>query len=176
MVRKPGALRGLRAHPVRLFAAHALAARQPRKPAAARQGLARRGRTLVPAQGARQRSRASGGADVRAAAVARDGHCQSYRGLADGDLFGRRRHAQRFSPRPLWRAGAGRGRAVVYRDDVRFARRPDHAGLHRHVERRPGNCVETHRRFRPCQQRREILPPARPFGTEGIDQGRLGRI
>ena len=53
MVRDARPLPPFRADPVRLFAAHPLAAGQPRKSAAARQGLARRRRALVPVEGAR---------------------------------------------------------------------------------------------------------------------------
>ena len=62
-------------------------------------------------------------ADVRAVQAARDGARQSHRRLADGDLFGGRRDAERLPPRPLWRARAGRRGAGVHRDDLRVADR-----------------------------------------------------
>ena len=76
MVRDAGPLPPFRADPVRLFAAHPLAARQPRESAAARQGLAGGRRALVPVAGARARrstspprrcSRRSGCADMELA-------------------------------------------------------------------------------------------------------------
>ena len=39
-------------------------------------------------------------ADVRAVQAARDGAGEPHRRLADGDVFGGRRHAQRLPPRP----------------------------------------------------------------------------
>ena len=80
---------------------------------------------------------------------------QSHRRLADGDLFGDRRHAGRLPPRPLWRARRGRRGPGVHRDDLRFADRADHAGLHRHVCARACRGVAADHRFRPC-----------PFGGE----------
>ncbi len=115
-------------------------------------------------------------ADVRAVQAARNGARQPRRRFTDGDLFGQRRAAGRFPPRSLRCAGAGRGGAGLYRDDLRVARRADHAGVRRDMERRTGIGMAPHRRFRPRQQRCEILSPDRPFGTQGFDQGRLGRL
>ena len=98
--------------------------------------------------------------------------------LADGDVFGGRRHAQRLPLRPLRRARAGRRRPGLHRDDLRLARRPDQPRLHRHVERRACRRVEADRRFRPRQSARRRsasssairAPRARPrFGWEGND-------
>ena len=62
MVRGRRALSASRSGAVQLFAADAFAAHQPRKPAAARQGLAGRRRSLVPAAGRRRQTiRSRGG-------------------------------------------------------------------------------------------------------------------
>ena len=176
MVRDARALPPFRADPVRLFAAHPLAAGQPRESAAARQGLARRRRALVPVEGARPHRQRAGAADVRAVPAARDGARESRRRLADGDVFGAGRLPERFPPRPLWRAGAGRRRPPLHRDDLRLGGRADHPGLRRHVRARTCRGLAADRRFRPRPQQGQILPPARPFRAQGQHQGRLGRL
>ena len=70
---------------------------------------------------------------------------------------------ERLPPRPLRRPRPGRRRPRLHRDDLRLARGADHAGLRRHVRARACRGLAADRRFRPRQQRREILPPARPF-------------
>ena len=46
-------------------------------------------------------------------------------------------------------------------------RRPHHAGLRRPCERRAGDGLEAHRRFRPCQFGGEVLPAARSCRPQG---------
>ena len=75
----------------------------------------------------------------------------------------------------LRRARDGRRRPALHRDDLRLAGGPDQPRLHRHVERRARRRVEAHRRFRPRAIEGEDLPPARPFGRQGLDPRRLGR-
>ena len=83
--------------------------------------------------------------------------------------------AGRLPLRSLRRARFGRRRAAVHGDDLRLARRPDQPRLHRHVERRACRRVDEDRRFRPRKLEGENLPPARPFGRQGLDPNRLGR-
>ena len=97
-------LPAFRAGAIRLFAADPEPADQPRESAAARQGLAGRRRALVLGERDRREGEQGGAADVRAVQAARDGAGQPHRGVADGDVFGGRRDAQRLPPRPLWRA------------------------------------------------------------------------
>ena len=54
-------------------------------------------------------------------------------------------------------------------------RRADQPGLHRPVERRACRGLDADRRVRARQFEGENLPPARPFGRQGIDARRLGR-
>ena len=84
----------------------------------------------------------------------------------------RRRHAQRLSLRPLWRARARRRRADLHRDDLRLAGGAHQPRLHRHVERRSRRRLEAHRRLRPAEVAGEDLPPARPLRRQGFDQAR----
>ncbi len=173
MVRGRRALSASRSGAVQLFAADALAAHQPREPAAARQGLAGRRGSLVPA--ARRRRRQHGAAaDVRAVPAARHAAEKPRRGFADGAIQGGRRLPDRLASRALRRARQGRRRPGLHRDDLRQPGRPHHAGLHRHVRAGARSGVEAHRRFRPCRDRRENLLPARPFRRQGLDPARLG--
>ena len=65
------------------------------------------------------------------------------RRVADGAVQGGRRLPHRLALRPLRRAGQGRRRPGVHRDDLRVARGPDHARLHRAVRARARGGVET---------------------------------
>ena len=99
---------------------------------------------LVPGASRRQ---AGPGADVRAVPAARHRALQPRRRVADGAVQGGRRLPHRLALRPLRRAGQGRCRSGVHRDDVRVARGSHHAGLHRAVRARARGGVEAaHRR------------------------------
>ena len=175
MVRDARTLHAFRAAAVRLFAADAQPADQPREPAPARPRMAGRCRALVlEARDGRplEQDRA---ADVRAVQAARDGGREPHHRLADGDVFGGRRHAERLPLRPLRRARDGRRGPRLHRDDLRLARRPDQPGLHRHVERRACRRVEADRRFRPRQFEGEDLPPARPFAAPRVRPASAGK-
>ena len=84
MVRGRRALSASRSGAVQLFAAHPLAAHQPREPAPARSGLARRRREVVRDQGDRRDPQRGAPADVRAVARARRRIEEPRGGLADG--------------------------------------------------------------------------------------------
>ena len=71
------------------------------------------------------------------------------------------------------RAKGGAG-LVYHRDDLRLARGPHHARLHRPLRARARGRVEAHRRFRARRDRREDRHAARPFRAEGLDAARLG--
>ena len=86
----------------------------------------------------------------------------------------RRWHAHRLAPGALCRARKGRGRAGDHRDDVRVARRANHARLRRPVRARARGRVEAHRRFRPRGDRRQDRHATRTFRAERIDSARLG--
>ena len=162
MVRECRALSRPRSDPVQLFAADALAAHQPRESAAARQGLARIRRRLVPASGREQQpDRAA--ADVRAVQAARHDAQEPRRRLADGAIQGRRRLPDRLALRALCRARQGRRRPRLHRDDLREPGGADHAGLHRHVCAGARGRLEAHRRFRARRDRGQDLLPARAF-------------
>ena len=100
MVRDARALPAFRAAAIRLFAAHPQPAHQPRESAPARQGMAGRRRALV--LEARHDGRSNKTAPPMFAPFklremeAREPHHR----LADGDVFGGRRHAQRLPLRP----------------------------------------------------------------------------
>ena len=174
MVRGRRALPASRSGAVQLFAADAFTAHQSRKSAAARQGLARRRGSLVPAS-RRRRRQPHPPADVCAVQTARHAAQEPCRSLADGAIQGGRRLPDRLAPCALRRARQGRRRPRLHRDDVREPGGPHHARLHRDVRARARSGVETHRRFRPRRDRRENLLPARPFRRQGFDPARLGR-
>ena len=173
MVRGRRALSASRSGAVQLFAADALAAHQPRELAAARQELARRRGSLVPAPRRRRRQHGAA-ADVRAVQAARHAAEKSRRRVADGAIQGGRRLPDRLASRALRRARQGRRRSRLHRDDLRQPGRPHHARLHRHVCAGARGGVEAHRRFRPRRDRRKNLLPARPFRRQGLDPARLG--
>ena len=79
-------------------------------------------------------------------------------------------HLVHYGSRALGGAGLD-----FHRDDVRRARRPDHARLYRFMERRAGSGLAAHRRFRPRQFGGENLPPARTCRPQGRDQIDVGR-
>ena len=136
MVRGRRALSPSRSGAVQLFAAHALAAHQPREPAPARSGLAGRRGEMVRAAGDRAFAQCRAPADVRAVPGARARARQPRLRLADGAIPGGRRHAQRLALRALCRARQRRRRADVHRDDLRVGARAHLAGLHRALQRR----------------------------------------
>ena len=114
-------------------------------------------------------------ADVRAVEGARRRTQESRRGVADGAVSRRRRHADRLASRALRRARQGRRRARVHRDDLRFAGRAHHARLHRPLRAGTRGGVAAHCRFRSRRNRRQDRDPARPFRAEGLDPARLGK-
>ena len=125
----------------------------------------------------RRRCREAGGADVPAAAAARDEAGQSRGGVADVHVFGQGGRARRFPSGALRLARDRRRRLDLHRDDLRLPRRPHHARLRRTVERRAGSRVAAHRRFRPCQfggEDRAAARPCRPQGRHQTDVGRHG--
>ena len=79
-------------------------------------------------------------------------------------------HLVHYGSRAIGGAGSG-----LHRDDLRRPRRPDHAGLHRIVERRAAGGVDADRRFRPRQFGRQNLPAARPCRPQGRHQTDVGR-
>ena len=132
MVRGRRALPASRPGAVQLFAVDALAAHQPREFATARQAVARRRRSLVPAPRRRRRQHGAP-ADVRAVPAARHAAEKPDRGVADGAIQGDRRLPDRLASRALRRARQGRRRSRLHRDDLRQPGRPHHARLHRDV-------------------------------------------
>ena len=91
-------------------------------------------------------------ADVRAVPPARHGAQEPRRRLADGAVQGGRRLPDRLALRALRRARQGRRRPRLHRDDLRHARGPHHARLHRAVRpstRRPGSGSSTSSTPRP---------------------------
>src|SRR6476646_9370659 len=102
MVRDAGALHALRAAAIRLLAADAKPADQPREPSPARPRMAGNGRTLVLGKGWGPWQVRS--ANVRAVESAGNDDREPCHRVADGDVFGGRRHAGRLPLRPLWRA------------------------------------------------------------------------
>ena len=131
-LRRPAAARA-----VHVLDADAQPAHQPREPAPARQGLARRLRALV----RRTRRAAAAGAcagaaaDVHALHGARRHAEEPRRRLADGAVLLHRRPARRLPPGAPGRARDGRRRPGGGRDDLPLARRAHHARLPGAVER-----------------------------------------
>ena len=171
VVRAGRALPRPRPGAVQLLVAHPIAADLAREPAAARSGMAAVGGGLVPGAGRRQ---ARPGADVRAVPAARARARQPCRRVADGAVQGGRRVPHRLALRPLRRAGQGRCRSGLHRDDVRVARGSHHAGLHRPVRARARGGVDATHRLRPRRDQRQDLLPGRPLGPQGLDAARLG--
>ena len=175
MVRARRPLRQPAARAVRLFAADAQPAHQPREPAPARCRVRERLRRLArhqPPSAARRRGPGWGrlgdlgrstltpalsrarergqehSTDARAVHAARRHAEEPCRRLADGAVLGRRRHRGRLPPRASRRPRDGRRRPRRRRDDEPVARRPHHARLPGPVEHGAARRVETHRRFR----------------------------
>ena len=156
MVRGGRALSPSRPGAVQLFAADPLAAHQPREPAPARQGLARRRGDVVRAAG-----------DGRASPTLARRRCSRRSACATCDLKNR----IVVSPMAQYRAVDGTptdwhlvhyaerakgGAGLVYhRDDLRLAGGPHHARLHRPLRARARGGLEAHRRFRPRRDRRQ---------------------
>jgi 2-polyprenyl-6-methoxyphenol hydroxylase-like FAD-dependent oxidoreductase len=113
-------------------------------------------------------------ADVRALQIARHGTQEPDRGLADGAVQGRRRMPDRLAPGALRRTRQGRRRPGLYRDDLRLAGRPDHAGLSWALCPGTRGGLAADRRFHPCRKRGQGLHADRPFRRQGIDPARLG--
>jgi anthraniloyl-CoA monooxygenase len=101
--------------------------------------------------------------------------CQSHRHVADGDVFGERRHPERLPSRTLRQPRAWRRRPDFRRDDLRVAGRAHHPGLPRTVERRAGGGVETYRRFRSRHDSGKIRLAARPCRPQRLDARGVGR-
>ena len=120
MVRERRALRPPAARAVRLFAAHAQPAHQPREPAPARPGLRRavRGLDRADARACTARPAAAGPADVHALHAARRDAEEPRGGLADGAVLLRGRRAGRLPPGPPGRARHGRRRHGGGGDDL----------------------------------------------------------
>ena len=145
------ALRQPAAGAVRLFAADAQPAHQPREPAPARQGL-RRGLRGLDRRARRRRSAAPPQQPIPPMFTpftrARRHAEEPRRRLADGAVLVRRRHAGRLPPRAPRRARDGRRRHGRRRDDLPVARRAHHARLPGPVERGAARRLEAHRRLR----------------------------
>jgi anthraniloyl-CoA monooxygenase len=109
-------------------------------------------------------------ADVRALQIARHGTQEPDRGLADGAVQGGRRMPDRLAPGSLRRTRQGRRRPGLYRDDLRLAGRPDHAGLSGALCPGARGCLEADRRFRPCRKRGQGLHADRPCRAKGSTQ------
>ena len=164
-----------RSRAVQLFAADALAAHQPREPAHARQGVARRRRDVVRGAGdRRQAQRARGRRCSRRSACA---SCASrtaswsrrWRSIARSTA--RRPTGTSCTTPSAPRAAPG---LVYHRDDLRLAGGAHHARLHRALRARARGGLEAHRRFHPCRDRRQDRHPARPLRPQGLDPARLG--
>ncbi len=167
-------LRPARARAVHVLDADAQPAHQPREPAPARQGLARRLRTLVRRQSGRAH-RAGRAADVHALHRALC-HAEEPGGrLADGAVLLRRRRARRVPSRAPGLARARRRRHGGGRDDLSLPRRAHHAGLSGPVERGPGPRLEAHRRLRAPRVRRQDRDADRPRRRQGFDQRAVAR-
>ena len=176
VVRARRPLRQPAARAVRLFAADAQPAHQPREPAPARQGLRRELRGLDRGgrgQAAGRAARADP-ADVHAVHAARHDAEEPHRRLADGAVLGGRRHPRRLPPGAPRRAGDGRRGDGRRRDDLPLARRAHHPGLPGPVEHGAARRLEADRRLRPRQQRRQDRDAARPRRRQGLDPGAVG--
>ena len=145
LVRGRRALHEARALAVHLQPADRQPAHRPRQPQAARPGL--RGGRRGAARGARGRRRRAT-ADVPAVRAAWHAAREPHRRLADGAVLGEGRHAGRLAPRASRRPRDRRGGARLHRDDLRVARRPHLAGLHRDLERGAARRLAAHRRLR----------------------------
>jgi hypothetical protein len=167
----------LPARAVHVFDADAQPAHQPREPAPARQGLARRLRALVRRnrRAAVARACAGAAADVHALHGARHHAEEPRRRLADGAVLLRRRPAWRLPPGAPGRARDGRRRFGGGRNDLPHARRAHHPGLPGAVERSAARCVEAHRRPCACAQQRQDRIATGPRWAQGLDQRALGR-
>ncbi len=163
---------------VRLLAAHAQPAHQPREPAPARQGLRRELRGLD----RRERRRAP-----RARCARRSRRCSrpfTARGVTLKNRIVVSPMAQYscvdgmpgdYPPRAPRRARDGRRRHGRRRDDLPVARRAHHPGLPGPVERGAARRLEADRRLRPRQHRRQDRDAARPRRRQGLDPRALGR-
>ena len=148
VVRERLALRASRRRAVRLRAAHAQPARQPREPAPARPRLSRRARDAGSRAGRPAGPRPTGrAADVHAVPAARARAAEPRRRLADGDVQRGRRHARRLPPRALRLARPGRRGARGHGDDRRRAgtgaSRPAAPGSGTTSRPRPGSASST---------------------------------
>ena len=173
VVRGGRALSRPRSGAVQLFAAHPLAAHQPREPAAARSGVA----AAAPKTGSSSRparQQPAPRADVRAVPPARRRAGEPRRRLADGAVQGGRRLPDRLALRPLRRARQGRRRPGLHRDDLRQPGGPHHARLHRLLRAGARGGLEAARRLRARRDRRQDLLSGRPLRTQGFDPARLG--
>ena len=124
-----------------------------------------------------QAGQRAGAADVRAVPAARDGARQPRRRLADGDVFGRGRHARTTSTSSITARAPQGGAGLVYTEMTCVSAEgritPGCAGMYapEHVAawRRIVDFVH-------ANSRGQILPAARPFRAEGLHQGRLGGL
>jgi crotonobetaine/carnitine-CoA ligase len=175
VVRARGPLRQPAARAVRLLAADAQSAHQPREPAAARQGIRRALRGLD--RRARRRAARRGPRPIPPMftpfkARRRDAE-EPHRRLADGAVLVRRRAAGGLSPRAPRCARDGRRGDGRSRDDLHLARCAHHPRVPGPVEHRAARRLEAHRRLRPRQHRREDRDPARPLpGAKGSTRWR----
>ena len=87
---------------------------------------------------------------------------EPHRHVADGDVFRRRRRAERLSSRAFRQPRARWRRHDIRRDDLRVAGCAHHARLPRPLERRAGGGLEAHRRLRPHDDLGEIRSATRP--------------
>ena len=162
----------LRPGAVQLLAAHPLAAHLAREPAPARPAVAALGGGLVPSAGRRH---AGPRADVRAVPLARHAADEPGRRVADGAVQGGRRLPHRLALRALRRAGEGRRRAGLHRDDVRLAGGSHHARLHRPVRARARGGVDSDSTdFVHAETAREDVLPDRPLAVARADAAGLG--
>ena len=169
---RPSGLRTSRAtracrRAVRLQSAHAQPANRSRKSPPARYSVCRAGRTLV-----------AGGAAVPPMFTPfrlRELELRNRVVVSPMDMYSAVDGMPNdFHLVHLGSARARRRRAGVHRDDLRHARRPHFARLHRHVSCRARRGVEAHRRLRARVPRCEDLPAVGPFRAQRLDQTHVG--
>ena len=155
MVRDARALHPFRAAAVRLFAAHPLAAHQPREPPPARPRMARRRRALVLEACDRRPLEQDRTADVRAASSCARWRCRTASPSRRWRCIRRSTACRTTSTSSIYGERALGGAGLVFTEmtcvspEGRIS--PGCTGMWNDD---PSRCVEAHRRFRPCRIRR----------------------
>ena len=164
MVRDARPLSPFRADPVRLFAAHPLAAGQPRESAPARPGLARRASSAGSSRRRAGRAVNEPAPPMFAPFRLRELELANRVVVSPMAMYS----AEDGTPNDFhlvhYGARAQGGAGLVFTEMTCVS--PEGRitpGLHRHVRARACRGLAADRRFRPRQQQGEILPPARPF-------------